>query len=120
MDLLTVNDPDGGYPRSWYAETAHHLEDQPVLKGAHRADVCIIGGGFTGLSAAVHLAERGYSVALLEAYRIGFGASGRNGGQIGSGQRVSVLDLEAQYGFETSKSLWDLGEAAKDTLRGLV
>ncbi|MEM6464897.1 MAG: FAD-binding oxidoreductase [Pseudomonadota bacterium] len=120
MDLLTVNDPDGGYPPSWYAETAHHLEDQPVLKGAHRADVCIIGGGFTGLSAAVHLAERGYSVALLEAHRIGFGASGRNGGQIGSGQRVSVLDLEAQYGFETSKSLWDLGEAAKDTLRGLV
>ncbi len=48
----------------------------------------MVGGGYTGLSAALHLAEAGYDVALIEAHRVGFGASGRNGGQLGSGQRV--------------------------------
>ena len=54
---------------------------------SRRADVCIVGGGYTGLSSALHLAERGYDVVLLEARKPGWGASGRNGGQLCSGQR---------------------------------
>ncbi len=61
------------------------LPDRPALEGEVTADVCVLGGGFTGVSAALNLAERGFEVVLLEAERIGWGASGRNGGQICSG-----------------------------------
>jgi gamma-glutamylputrescine oxidase len=87
MDLLTANDRPGEYPASWYAATLDQPAPLPPLEGAQTADVAIVGGGYTGLSAALHLAEAGYDVALLEANRLGWGASGRNGGQIGSGQR---------------------------------
>ena len=83
-----------GYPDSYYAATAIGLHEHPMLSGDERADVCVIGGGFTGLSAALNLAEQGMSVVLLEAERIGFGASGRCGGLIGSGQRKDVLEME--------------------------
>ena len=85
MNLLHVNDKDGEYPDSWYAATSDFLPAQHPLTGDERVDVCVIGGGYTGLSAALHLAEMGFKVTLLEAQRIGFGASGRNGGQLGSG-----------------------------------
>ena len=85
----------------------------PRLAGAIRADACVVGGGYTGLSAALHLAERGYAVALLEAGRVGDGASGRNGGQVGSGQRVGVLDLEARLGPALARTLWRMAEEAK-------
>ena len=88
MNLLYSNDRKGEYPNSWYAETAIPMERFPALEGEVKADVCIVGGGYTGLSAALHLAEAGMSVVLLEAQRVGFGASGRNGGQLGSGQRM--------------------------------
>ena len=86
MNLLHANDKPGAYPESYYAATATQLPPFPVLKGAHKADLCVIGGGYTGLSAALHAAQAGLSVILLEAQRVGFGASGRNGGQLGSGQ----------------------------------
>ena len=79
------------HPPSYYAATANDVLEHPVLTDAERADVCVIGGGFTGLSAALNLAERGMDVVLLEAERVGFGASGRNGGLIGSGQRKEAL-----------------------------
>ena len=60
----------------------------PALEGEIEADVCVIGGGYTGLSAALHLRKKGYDVVLLEAERIGWGASGRNGGHVGTGQRA--------------------------------
>ena len=82
--------------------------------------MCVVGGGYTGLSAALHLAERGYKVVLLEAARVGWGASGRNGGQVGSGQRQDVFELEALYGRERARVLWDLAEEAKALLRGRV
>ena len=88
VNLLHANDRRGEYPASYYAETAAPLNRFPVLKGQHKADVCIVGGGYTGLSAALHLAQKGYDVVLLEAHRVGFGASGRNGGQVGSGRRL--------------------------------
>jgi gamma-glutamylputrescine oxidase len=90
------------------------------LQGARRADVCVIGGGFTGLSAALNLAEQGFDVVLLEAERIGFGASGRNGGLIGSGQRKDVIEMEEQFGLERSRQFWQFAEAAKTEIRERV
>ncbi len=109
-----------GYPGSWYAATATGLMEHPSLSGDLEADVCVIGGGFTGLAAALNLAEAGRSVVLLEAERIGFGASGRCGGLVGSGQRQDVLETEEQFGIERSRALWDLAEAAKNEIRRRV
>lgn len=117
LDLLTANDRLGEYPPSWYAATAMPAPHRRPLAGVATADVCVIGGGYTGLSAALHLAEAGFSVILLEAGRIGNGASGRNGGQVGSGQRRNQTWLEAHYGPETARRLWDLAEEAKALVR---
>jgi len=109
-----------GYPDSYYAATAVGVRDCPALEGERKADVCVIGGGFTGVSAALNLAERGLDVVLLEAERIGFGASGRCGGLIGSGQRKEVVDTEKMFGLERSRELWDLAELAKQEIRDRV
>ena len=76
-------------------------------------DVVIVGGGFTGLSAAAHLAKAGTNVALIEGNRIGDGASGRNGGQLGTGQRAGAEELEKELGFARAKALFDVAEEAK-------
>lgn len=104
------------YPDSYYTATAAGVHECPTLAGAERADVCVIGGGYTGLSAALNLAERGFDVVLLEAERIGFGASGRNGGLIGSGQRKDVLEMEAMVGLEQSRRFWQFAEDAKNEI----
>jgi len=109
-----------GYPDSFYAATAVGVRDYPLLDGERQADVCVIGGGFTGLSAALNLAERGLDVVLLEAERVGFGASGRCGGLVGSGQRKEVLETEEMFGLERSKELWDFAETAKQEIRDRV
>lgn len=109
-----------GYPDSYYSATALGILEHPPLDGDEKTDVCIIGGGFTGLSAALNLAEQGIDVILLEAERIGFGASGRCGGLVGSGQRKDVLEIEATFGYERSRQLWDLAEQAKDEIRSRV
>ncbi len=120
MNLLHANDRPGAYPPSWYAATAAAPPPFPALRGETRADVCIVGGGYTGLSAALHLAQRGYDVALLEAHRVGFGASGRNGGQVGTGQRLEVDDLERMFGAATARLLWDMAEEAKALVKHLI
>ncbi|MBI1173259.1 FAD-dependent oxidoreductase [bacterium] len=120
MNLLHVNDRAGEYPPSYYAATAMPFAPLPALQGEVQADVCVIGGGYTGLSAALHLAQKGYSVVLLEAHRMGFGASGRNGGQVGSGQRQDQDWLEAEVGALRARALWDLAEAAKGLVRSLI
>ena len=99
MNLLFANDKRGQYPQSWYAATADALPRFAPLKGAQKADVCVVGAGYTGLSAALHLAQAGRDVVLLDAQRVGFGASGRNGGQLGSGQRVDQDKLEKMLGI---------------------
>lgn len=99
--------------RSWYEDTAGPRPEYPALDGDLRCDVVIVGGGFTGLSAAVHLAKAGGNVVLVEAHRFGDGASGRNGGQLGTGQRAWAEELEAEYGFSRAKALFDLAEEAK-------
>ncbi|WP_136442815.1 NAD(P)/FAD-dependent oxidoreductase [Pacificoceanicola onchidii] len=120
MNLLYANDVKGEYPDSWYAQTAPALARFAPLKGQTRADVCVVGGGYTGLSAALHLAEAGLDVVLLEAQRVGFGASGRNGGQLGSGQRLDQESLEGLIGKERARQFWDLGQDAKALVRDLV
>lgn len=70
------------YPASYYAATAAPAPARPPLQGQREADVCVVGAGFTGLSAALFLQEAGFKVIVLEAARVGYGASGRNGGQI--------------------------------------
>ncbi|MEE9596383.1 MAG: FAD-binding oxidoreductase [Acidiferrobacterales bacterium] len=105
---------------SYYAATAIGLKDYAPLAGDVSCDVCVIGGGFTGLSSALHLAERGYDVKLIEAERISWGASGRNGGQLSTGQRKDVIQLEKIVGREDAKLLWGLAEEAKATVRGWI
>ena len=109
-----------GHPDTYYAATAVGIREHASLAGAERADVCVIGGGFTGLSAALNLAEQGFNVVLLEAERIGFGASGRCGGLVGSGQRKDVFETEAAFGYERSRQLWDFAELAKNEIRQRV
>ncbi len=120
MNLLYSNDRRGEYPQSWYAATARPLDPFPPLRGETRADVCVVGAGYTGLSAALHLAEAGLDVVLIEAHRVGFGASGRNGGQLGSGQRVEQDRLENLVGRDDAAKLWQMGEDAKALVRDLI
>ena len=120
MDILTANDRVGQYPASWYAATADAPGLYPEAKGDISCDVCIIGGGFTGLSAALHMAEKGFDVVLVEAHRVGFGASGRNGGQVGTGQRVEQDELEEMLGKTAARSLWDLSLESVQLVRDMV
>jgi len=113
---------DKGQPHteSWYAASTNRELSFPRLEGDREADVCIIGGGYTGLSSAIHLRRLGYSVILLEANKVGWGASGRNGGHIGTGQRVDQPELEKLVGEERARALWDLGLEAVATVCGLI
>ncbi|MBA8839100.1 FAD-binding oxidoreductase [Ochrobactrum sp. RH2CCR150] len=98
---------------SWYEASVPERPEYSELDGSRQADVVIIGGGYTGLSAAYQLAKQGADVVLIEAERFGDGASGRNGGQFGTGQRTWAEELEAEYGFERAKALFDVAEEAK-------
>jgi gamma-glutamylputrescine oxidase len=119
-NLLTANDRAGQYPESYYATTANATAPFAKLEGDQTCDIVIIGGGFTGLSSALHLAERGYDVILLEAHRVGWGASGRNGGQVGSGQRREQDELEQMVGRDDARKLWDIAEQSKDVVKSLI
>ena len=108
------------YPDSYYLATANLIDKKPSLIGTHETDVCVIGGGFTGLGCALRLAERGYKVKLLEQHRIGWGASGRNGGQLHSGQRRDQLWIERQIGLNKAREYWQLAEEAKDFVKSKI
>lgn len=105
---------------SWYEASLAERPEYAALDGDRRADVVVIGGGFTGLSAAAHLAKAGVDVVLIEAHRFGDGASGRNGGQLGTGQRAWAEETEAELGFARAKALFDLAEEAKAHLLGFA
>lgn len=117
---MSATDATDEHPRSWYQATARGLTTHPPLFGSTTADVCVVGAGYTGLSAALHLAERGYSVVVLEGRRVGWGASGRNGGQLGTGQRRDEDELEALFGRDGARQLFQLGLAARDLVKDLV
>lgn len=100
-------------PNSWYRDSiAVDLGACPPLEGEVRADVCVVGGGITGCSAALELAERGYSVVLLEAGVIGYGASGRSGGQILPGLGTDMATVEKALGRERARDIWQLSREA--------
>ncbi len=120
MNLLYANDKRGEFPPSYYAATAIGAQDHPALRGTASADVCVIGAGYTGLSAALHLAQSGAKVVVLDAHRPGFGASGRNGGQVGTGQRQDQTWIEARYGMEMARRLWTMSEQAKSLVKFLI
>ncbi len=97
-----------GHVASWYAASANPAPPRPALEGEIDCDVCVVGAGFTGISAALHLAEKGVSVVVLEASRVGFGASGRNGGQIVNSYSRDMDVIEAKYGEQTARALGDM------------
>ncbi|MFV2033098.1 MAG: NAD(P)/FAD-dependent oxidoreductase [Gammaproteobacteria bacterium] len=108
------------YPHSYYLASKNRDLGLSPLDGSCRTDVCVIGGGYTGLSSALHLAKRGYQVVLLEARKAGWGASGRNGGQLGSGQRKNQIELEKKLGADDAQGLWNLAQDAKALVKDLV
>ncbi len=105
---------------TYYAATAHSAIDSPPLDGRAQADLCIVGGGLTGLSTALHAARRGLRVILLERGALGDGASGRNGGQVHIGMRRDQRWLEAQLGVPTARALWRLAQDARAALFDLI
>ena len=111
---------DGAYPPSWYAATRLAGPAVALLEGDREAEVCIIGGGYTGLSAALHLARASRSVVLVEAERLGWGASGRNGGQIHVGMRREQEWLEKTLGETNAHALWRIALDARAHLDGLI
>ena len=108
------------HPESYYAASISRSFEGDTADGDLNADVCVIGGGYTGLSTALHLAQNGHSVVLLEAHKAGWGASGRNGGQVCTGQRKEQDELERMLGADHARQLWNLSEEAKETLRTLI
>ena len=100
---------------SYYAATANERTDYPLLEGGKSVDICVVGAGFTGVSTALDLAERGYSVALVEANRVGWGASGRNGGHLING--ISGLEkIRKKHGNGIGDMLWDLRWRGNDII----
>src|SRR6202046_3691159 len=97
--------------RTSYTATANPAPTRAALAGTHSCDVCVIGGGIAGTSTALHLAERGFDVVLLEAQQIGWGASGRSGGQVLPGIAASQDKLEKLIGTADARRVWDVSVA---------
>ena len=95
---------------SYYAASALPQPERPPLQGRVEADVCIVGAGYTGLSSGLHLAEAGFTVVVLEAAKVGWGASGRNGGQVHPGQRQDPDWLAARIGEGPTRDLMRLAD----------
>ena len=101
-----------GHVASYYAATAHPAPRRPALTGEVTADVCVVGAGIAGCAAALELAERGYRVILLEGRQVGWGASGRSGGQAIFGYGTSQAKLVELAGREAARAMWDLSVEA--------
>lgn len=112
--------PESPQIASWYAASAALSTDYPALQGELQVDVCVLGAGITGLSTAIHLAERGYRVAVLESHSVGWGASGRSGGQMIFGFASDQSKLVRLVGEENARTLWDCGLEGIDLLRRQV
>ncbi|MBN0987239.1 NAD(P)/FAD-dependent oxidoreductase [Amphritea pacifica] len=105
---------------SYYVASANDRPDYPALIGEQQADICIIGAGYTGLSAALHLAEKGYSVTLLESETVGWGASGRNGGQVCPGHNMGHAELIKKVGQKAADSLWQSSLDSVQLVKDLI
>ncbi|KEO56313.1 NAD(P)/FAD-dependent oxidoreductase [Thioclava pacifica] len=108
---------DGSHTGSYYAASANPSPLRAELVGEVEADICVVGAGFSGLSTALHLAEKGYSVTVVEGARIGWGASGRNGGQIVNGLNASLDTIERRYGKDTATFVAGLVMEGGDIIR---
>lgn len=110
----------GAHVGSLYAATANPTRVRPALAGSHQTDICVVGAGFTGLSTALHLAEKGYKVTIVEGARVGWGASGRNGGQIVNGLNASLSKIGRQFGTDTARFVAGLVTEGGDIIRSRV
>jgi gamma-glutamylputrescine oxidase len=105
---------------TYYSATRSAAPARPALAGTQRCDVCVVGGGIAGTSAALHLAERGFDVILLEAQQIGWGASGRSGAQVLPGVAASQDKLERLIGAADARKVWDVSVAGVHLVRDLI
>ena len=105
---------------SFYRSSVEDLNSQDQLTSDIDVDICVIGGGLTGISSAINLSKKGYSVILCEARKIGWGASGRNGGQLGIGMRKDQFTIEKKLGLRHAKELWSLGLEAVEDVKNLI
>lgn len=112
--------PNPGHTSSWYAASANDKSVRPTLEGEMHADICVIGAGFTGMSAALELAEKGFSVIVLEGTRIGFGASGRNGGQIVNGYSRDLETIADRYDHDKAVKLGEMSLEGGQIIRDRV
>ena len=108
------------HPPSYYAASARPASQRPALGESIESDVCVVGGGIAGCSAALHLAERGYSVVLLEDHRIGWGASGRSGAQAIHGLAAPQEKVERLIGQAAARKVWDVTVEALSLMRELI
>lgn len=113
---------DNEHTGSYYAATANWQTAYAPFEGEQRCDVAVVGAGFTGVSTALHLAERGYDVALIEANRIGWGASGRNGGQLIDGivEGEKLEEIRKQYGLQAAETIRQIGVDCRDVVLELI
>jgi gamma-glutamylputrescine oxidase len=105
---------------SYYGGTAHAATPRPTLNGSVECDVCVVGAGIAGCSVALHLAERGYRVALIEEQRVGWGASGRSGGQVIFGLAAGQAKIERLVGAVSARAIWDVAVAGLDLVKELI
>ncbi|OIN26917.1 NAD(P)/FAD-dependent oxidoreductase [Vibrio barjaei] len=105
---------------SYYAHSIPNVSEYPQLQDNIECDVCVVGAGFSGLSSALHLAEKGFKVVVLENAKVGFGATGRNGGQIVNSYSRDVDVIESRYGEKQAKALCDMIFEGGDIIRGLI
>ena len=117
---LHANGDRGTWPATFYADGARLPAPFPPLRGRHATDLVVVGAGITGLSAALDAARAGQRVTVLEAQRVGWGASGRNGGQVGSGFNWPMDRLARRLGEDRAHALWDLAARARDDTLALA
>jgi len=108
------------YPDSYYAASANKTVTYPQLEESVHCDVCVVGGGYSGLSTAIALQEKGYQVTLLEGANIGFGASGRNGGQLVNSFSRDLDHIEKHYGLDTARAMGSMAFEGADCIRDLI
>jgi gamma-glutamylputrescine oxidase len=111
---------NGAYPDSYYAASRNIVRTPKVLEGAVTADVAVLGAGYSGLSTAIHLAEKGYKVVMVEGAGIGWGASGRNGGQIVNGLNASLDTIKRRYGDQAGAFVGSLVQEGGKIIRRIV
>jgi len=117
MDMPVQATNNAEHVTSYYAASAHTQPVRASLVGDLSFDICVVGAGFSGLSTALHLAEKGYQVAVVEGARIGWGASGRNGGQVVNGLNASLQTIQRRYGEDTANFVANVVMEGGDIIR---